>query len=178
MMDIIKKFIELEREEQRIRDEHKAVIRATVKEVEAADERVRKAEAYADKLKKRLEKLTNTDWIDAVIQPIAKELAARAGLEYKVYGPFDLSCEAGVYLFKDKDKCITKQPTRSKPHHEDGYLVIRYRTGETTDEYKPGTIEQVNGFNCVTEPLPDIIEETEALLTQDGDDLETWTTEN
>lgn len=169
MLEIVERFNQLQREEKAILDEHESVINEAREKVRAAEEKVRKARARVEKLEKKKNKLPWTGWVDGAVEPLAKALAERTRLNYGIYGPFGLSCQTSIYLMKEKGVCITKQPTRSitlEPYFENGDLVIRYRTGETTDEYKSGTIGHLNGMNCVTAPLPDTIEEIELLLRE------------
>ena len=170
MLDIIQRFNQLQREEDAVRKEHQAAIDKAGEKVKAAELRTERARARVEKLEKRRNKLPSTYWVDGIVEPLAKTLAERAGLYWKIYGPFGLSCQTTIYLMAEADVSITKQKTRSitlEPYHdENGDWVIRYRTGETTDEYEKGTLGHMNGMNCVTAPLPDTIEEIEKLLRE------------
>lgn len=170
MLDIIAVFNQLQRTEKSVRDEHQAIINRAKENVTVAEKHLHKAQARVEKLERQLNKLPYTGWVDGVVEPLAKSLAECTGLHWDIYGPFGMMCETSIYLMKDKDVSITKQKTlaiRLEPHFDQhGDLIIRYRTGETTNEYQKGSIGWMNGMNCVTAPLPDTIEEIQALLIE------------
>lgn len=119
-----------------------------------------KIEYYENKLEKHKKKYLN--WIDGIVIPLAKELSKRFNLSYEIYGPFGICCETSIYLKEDKNKSITEQTTfRITVEPVDlsiGELV--YRTGE----WKPGAVHDLNGFNCITKPMPDTIDEIIKLM--------------
>ena len=170
MLDIIVVFNQLQHTEKSIRDEHQSIINKAKENVKTAEKRLQKAQARVEKLEQQLNKLPYTCWVDGVVEPIAKILAERTGLHWDIYGPFGVMCETSIYLMKNKDVSITKQKTlaiRLEPHFDQhGDLIICYRTGETTNEYPKGSIGWMNGMNCETAPLPDTIEEIQALLIE------------
>jgi len=170
MLDTITAFNQLQRTEKSVRDKHQAIINKAKENVKTAENRLQKAQARVKKLERQLNKLPRTGWVDGVVEPLAKVLAERTGLHWDVYGPFGVMCETSIYLMKDKDISITKQKTlaiRLEPHFDQhGNLIIRYRTGETTNEYPKGSTGWMNGMNCITAPLPDTIEEIQALLIE------------
>ena len=131
------------------------------------EDRIGMRERQIKRLRKRLDKLSCPPWKDCVTA-IAEELARRTGLKYEICGPFGLNSQISIYLLADDSKGTTEQPTRSltlMPGFTDEELHLRYWTGESTKEYAPNTIGELNGGNMVTAPLPDTMEEIEALLT-------------
>ena len=114
-------------------------------------------------------------WIDAVVKPLAREISVRLGPstelpyhDWKIYGPFGLGNETTIYFFCTEEHNIVKGETYSltlHPNFTDAGLRLTYNTGEKNDNYAPGSIGWLNGFNNVEAPLPDSIEEIMKLLT-------------
>lgn len=157
MLDILERFNEQERELKARRA--------------AIDTKIEEAQNRIQRLEKRREKLHSPGWVKGIVEPIAAALAVRTGLSWEIYGPFGLSCETSIYLREDMSKSICDQPTRSitlEPHHDGEDFVVRYRTGERSGEYAPGTLGHINGLDYLTSPLPDTIEEIEKLLVESG----------
>jgi len=124
-------------------------------------------ERQIGRLRRKLDKTRRPPWTDCV-EAIAGELARRTGLKHDIYGPFGITSQISIYLFEDDQKGITEQPTRSltlMPRFgADDTLRLSYWTGECTSKYVPNTIGEMNGCNKVMKPLPDAMEEIEALL--------------
>lgn len=162
-------------------EEYNRRVRERKAECEAIDQKIEQAERSIENAKKCIERLEkkrdeiffSEGWVGGIVDPLAQELAARTGLCYEIYGPFGLRCETSIYLREDMSKRITEQETRSiylvPVHDEDGNYVIHYETGETKDGYQKGSIGYLNGMHRKTAPLPDTIEEIEALLVVSGE---------
>ncbi|WP_195985337.1 hypothetical protein [Clostridium sp. D33t1_170424_F3] len=154
MLDIIERFNEQERENEKQR--------------EVIDMKIAARLAQIERLKKRRERLFGVDWVKGIVEPLAAVLAARAGLSWEIYGPFGLRSATSIYLREDMSRSITEQTTRSihlvPMHNENGGYIIHYETGETDDSYQKGSLGERNGMNRKTAPLPDTIEEIEKLL--------------
>lgn len=115
------------------------------------------------------------NWIDAIVKPLAQEISVRLGPsknlpfhDWEIYGPFGLGSETTIYFFCTDERDIVKGETYSitlHPSFTDAGLRLTYNTGEKKDNYAPGTIGWMNGFNNVEAPLPDSIEEIMKLLT-------------
>lgn len=161
-------------------EEYNRAFQARKAEWEAVDAKIEKSQEEIERIKRRIERLQKKrskirfqeSWVQGIVDPLAQELAARAGLCYTVYGPFGLRCETTIYLCSDLSKSITEQVTRSitlTPGHdaEDNY-VIYYDTGEVDEGYQKGSVGYLNGFQYKTAQLPDTIEEVEALLRTSG----------
>lgn len=123
-----------------------------------------KIEYYENKLEKHKKKYLN--WIDGIVIPLAKELSKRFNLSYEIYGPFGLCCETSIYLKEDKNKSITEQTTFSITVEPKDLSIgeLVYRTGERTNKYPQGSIGELNGFDCITKPMPDTIDEIIKLM--------------
>ena len=107
------------------------------------------------------------NWIKGFMDPLAKILAERAETQYKVLGPFGISAAVTIYLMKDASHRMdddTRTITIEPYFLPDGRFLFKYRTDEVTDAYRPGSIGELNGMNIVKKPLPDTIEEIEALV--------------
>lgn len=149
-------------------------------ECDAIDTRIGKAREEIERAKRRIERLEKKrnevffaeNWVEGIVDPLAQELATRTGLCYEIYGPFGLRCETSIYLRKDMSKKITEQETRSitlTPGDDgNGNRTVFYDTGETDGSYQKGSIGHLNGMHHKTAPLPDTIEEIEALLVTSG----------
>ncbi len=134
------------------------------------DEKIEKAEERLAKLKTQLQKHNRKyiNWVDGIVIPLAKELSKKFNMDYEIFGPFGLCCETSIYLKEDKNKSITKQKTLSitlEPGNLSEYKLL-YRTGERTNKYPSGSIGDLNGFDCITESLPDTIDEIAKLMSR------------
>ncbi len=138
-----------------------------------------KAEQKVEWHKKREKKLwLSCSPFDQILIPLCKEICKRKGFKYfDIYGPFGLTCETSLY-FSNKgrkvnprhekmnsiDICkvdtwgITLTPSKNT---ESGY---KYWNGETTNQYKEGSIGWLNGENNVYVPLPADVDEIIKLL--------------
>jgi len=157
MRDLLDKFNSLSKREY----EHR----------ESLEKKILIREAQIERLKKKLAKAPWTGWVEGFVEPLAAALSEKVGLPWEIYGPFGLSCNTSIYLREDMTVSICDQETLSitlEPHGDLHEYTIVYRTGEMTDEYQKGSIGWLNGFNCVTAPLPDTLDEIVALLHESG----------
>lgn len=156
------------------RNEFKAIEEKEEKIIEKYQRLIQKHEALREKaMKKSWHSYVN--WIDGLVEPLAQELAKRAGKEYKIYGPFGMGCHTTIYLVNDKNICITKQDTWSitlEPHNLDEAEVF-YQTTKKEGNWNPLSTASLNGFDYNYEPLPNSIEEVEKLLSYCHKILET-----
>jgi hypothetical protein len=137
------------------------------------ESRIQLRKKQIERLEKRLKGLPDTGWIKGFLEPLAAAISEKVGLPWEIYGPFGLSCNTTIYLREDMNKSICDQRTLSitiEPELDDGAWSFVYRTGETTGDYKLNTIGWLNGFYCVTEPLPDTLDEIVGLLKSSGKD--------
>ena len=107
------------------------------------------------------------NWIEGFMHPLAEILAERAETKYKVLGPTGLSAAVTIYLMEDASGRMdddTRTITIEPYFLPDGRFLFKYRTDEVTDDYRPGSVGAINGMNIVKKPLPDTIEEIEALV--------------
>jgi len=158
MLDIIEKYNESKRQE----DKH----------CDALEKKIIERKKQVTRLKKRLDKAPQTNWIDGIVKPLSEALSVYIGLPWEIYGPFGLSCETSIYLREDMSKSICDQKTYSitlVPAFAGDMHSVKYRTGEKTGEFMPGSLVAVHGFDCVTKYLPDTIEEITELLRETGE---------
>lgn len=132
------------------------------------DEKISKYAERICKLEEKRSKLIKKSfsWIDGIVIPLAEELSKKFNMDYEIFGPFGLCCETSIYLKEYKNMSITKQTTYSitlEPQNLEK-LELVYRTGERTNKYPAGSIGELNGFDCITKPLPETIEEIAKLL--------------
>ena len=106
-------------------------------------------------------------WYDTAIMALATDLQQATGLTAKASGPFGLRAECPIYLNEGggtgERKVIYITPNfESSPAGT--RLTLYYDTGETTKTYAPGTMGDLNGFNNLSERLPDTLEDILPLL--------------
>lgn len=147
----------------------------------AHGDRIAKEERLIEMHKKRLNKLESTGgWIEHVLRPLSDRISKRlGGMPYEIYGPFGLGCETSVYFFASgKIGDICKDETYGitvHPQSRDGFgtweerFYLTYNTGETCNNYQPGTIGYLNGFNNVEAPLPDDLDEIMEIVKRNHD---------
>jgi hypothetical protein len=143
MIEIVERYNRMQREELRV--------------CENLDRKIEQREAQIERLQKRRANVPCTHWTEDLIKPLAAELAARTGLSWELYDLRGMKTATSIYLRADMSKKITEQPTLRitlEPRRIDGLIVTFYRTGKKV------------GINCATAPLPDTIEEIEALLLE------------
>jgi len=137
------------------------------------EEKEERLSASFERAKRRLEKhrASYPDWINSVVKPLAKELAELRGMRFEIYGPFGIRCETSIYLLPhNSEKDIVHNPTWSIKLTPRGLLhsdkaEIYYDTGKKKEPLSPkGSIAALNGFDNETAPLPDTVEEINALL--------------
>lgn len=102
-----------------------------------------------------------TSWLDAAVAPLVVDLQDLTGEDVRYSGPFGLRAEVMICIgAEDNRRYLTVTPC----FDGDGMLTLHYDTGEKSGRYAPGTCGDWNGFNNVTRPLPDTIEEILALF--------------
>lgn len=166
MLEIIRDYNEALKADKAIISEIQQKIRSKREKVERLEKQIEKLEKKSDDIR------YGRGWVKGIVEPLAEELSKRTGLKYEIYGPFGLRCETSIFLREDMSKSITEQETRSiklTPYTtKDGIESVKYDTGEEQGEYQIGSIGYMNGFNHVSAPIPDTIEEIEKLLVTTG----------
>lgn len=130
---------------------------------------IEKLESSIERAKKRLQRHQSNFpyWIDLVVKPLAEKLASARDGEYKIYGPFGLRREVFIDILP-RNSTSYGAPCWSiclVPCYNSNTFSLRYDTGVIEESYFPkGSIGEINGMNHVTSPLPETIEEINALL--------------
>lgn len=93
---------------------------------------------------------------ETVLEPLAENIALKLGAEnYEVLGPFGLrSVYAIHYNLGGKTDSMNVSPV----YDDDGFH-LEYDTEKTVQRYRKGSLGDFHGFNVVTEPLPDDLDE-------------------
>jgi len=122
----------------------------------------RRLEAQLEACKQELEELGNGPfWFERLVKPIAKALAGcYPDRRYEILGPFGLSCEATIHLYRKDvpedeklvgDNCLSI--TFIPGDLEKGELYIRdYR--RKTGDYPKNSLGDINGMNYASVPIP------------------------
>lgn len=147
---------------------------------EKKDERIRKLKSEANALEERAKKKRENasqleskrgpspSWITEIVRPLATELARRKNLNYKVMGPMGLGARVVIALLADPELLTYRQEhyrlVLQPDVLEGNTLRLVYETGEVSEKYETGTLGAAAGFNNITAPLPDSIDEIEQLL--------------
>lgn len=109
---------------------------------------------YEAMYKKATENGRSASWFDTSVVPLAQDLEEATGMTAKVSGAFGLRCECYIVLEKgDRKKTIVVTPDIK----DDGSLELYYDTGEVRDRFRSDSIGALNGFNNITERLPDTL---------------------
>ena len=109
---------------------------------------------YEAMYKKATENGRSASWFDTSVVPLAQDLEEATGMTAKVSGAFGLRCECHIVLEKDdRKKTIVVTPDIK----DDGSLELYYDTGEIRDRFRSDSIGALNGFNNITERLPDTL---------------------
>ena len=98
----------------------------------------------------------STSWVSTAISALTVDLEDCMGQPVKVSGPYGLRLEVVIQI---ENTYLIITPTFNK----DG-LHLNYDTGECEQRFCPGSIGEMNGFNNVTAPLPDTLEEIVDLI--------------
>lgn len=105
------------------------------------------------------------NWLDDVVRPLAKELAAKAGFPHgEAHGPCGLTSRAFITLWTSEPEFAAKTLVVRPLFSEENGLSFVYETGETTSECPPGSLGEAHEMNLVTAPLPDSLEEILAVM--------------
>ena len=108
-------------------------------------------------------------WTDHVLSPLIREIGMRLGMKYKVSGVFGLRTQSYISLLDDAGEClyILSVTPRFAEIDVDVLLPANYgRTAllegidyDTGELINPERDDDLNGFNRVTAPLPDDVDE-------------------
>lgn len=130
----------------------------------------KKSVASLEKMIEKME-IEHEGWVQQVLKPLADTISRNLGnLPYEFYGPFGLTSETSVYFFPGEGRDITKDESfgidvvPAFESEELGGFHLLYWTGETTEEYRRGSIGWMNGMNKVRKELPDSIDEIMPLI--------------
>lgn len=107
---------------------------------------------------KAAEKRGRASWLDSAVAALAVDLEEHTGKAVEVSGPFGLRAEV-MFKVGDTYTIIT-------PSFENGSFRLYYDTGETTERYQPETLGDWNGFNNISEPLPDTFDKILQIMTR------------
>lgn len=132
-------------------------------------EKERKLEASIEKNEQKLKRLQRQGgWYQQCVVPLAKQLSQALAMPHRIYGPYGLGATTTIYFFprkkagnitKDENYSITLHPATRNHYnwqlHFDETFYFTYDTGEKKEEYAPGTLGAMNGFNNVEAELPD-----------------------
>lgn len=102
------------------------------------------------------ERNTTVSWVDTAIMSLAADLAEYTGEEVRVSGPYGMRSEVII-------SCGTHRSVVT-PEISEGKKFLRYDTGEKEQRYAPGTYGEINGFNNLTERLPETLDEIAAIF--------------
>ncbi|MDP2662647.1 MAG: hypothetical protein Q8R28_18165 [Dehalococcoidia bacterium] len=128
-----------------------------------------------ERLEARLARLRAKDvpipfWIDMLLYPIRDGLAERfPDLRFEVLGPFGMTAATSIHA----------SPKDSDPHAFNTVGSLTFRPGnldsgelrvvdysKKVDHYALNTVEEMNGMNYGTVPLPETFDELCALFTE------------
>lgn len=156
MKEILERYEVLSQEYEEKRQAIEEKIRAKEDKVEELEDKIERAKKAIEKYENEIWRIDNPTYYSAIIKPLAKKLSEHFGMPYEIYGPFGLNAETSIYLRKNMNVSITKQPTISitlRPS-EKSETKLLYDTGERTGYYKPGSIGYLNNMNAIFLPLP------------------------
>lgn len=120
------------------------------------------------KLEQRIQKLgsmSGPSWISEIVEPLAKELASRLGMEYEILGPFGICSATSIHFFKkgsNHDEAYSlesgvKSLTFIPIDLTHGKLKVRDESIDT-GEFKRDTIGDVNGMNHPSVDIPESVD--------------------
>ncbi len=122
--------------------------------------RTNNLETEIKELQGKLERLNCPSWIDEIIKPIAELLVKKMkNRYYEILGPFGMCSTTSIhfYINGNKNQLENCRSINFRPVDlEIGKIeIVDY--DNNTNEYKKGTIGEVNGMNYRTIPMPDTI---------------------
>lgn len=98
----------------------------------------------------------NANWLDCAIAPMVVDLEEMTGEEAEFCGPAGLRSEVLISIGSGEAKrWLTVTPDFDDQHQ----LHLFYDTGERTANHAPGTLGDMHGFNNVSKPLPEGLDE-------------------
>lgn len=131
---------------------------------EKLETQIDRAKARLARLEKARSELQHPSWIDILIKPIAEAMSKRLpDRTVDILGPCGITCATAIHFYKkgvdNKDKfngdnciSITFRPAADLPD----LTVIDYSVD--TQEFKPGTLGEINGMNHPSIPIQDDID--------------------
>lgn len=132
---------------------------------------IEKLESSIERAKKRLQRHQSNypNWIDLVVQPLAEKLAYARDGEYRIYGPLGLRCRTFINILPRNSVDIPQRyPSWSivlVPHLDETGFSMYYETGAVKEgSFPQNSIGKINNMDREIAPLPDNIEEINALL--------------
>ena len=128
--------------------------KATQKKIENLDEKIKALQKKRDKIYHS----NKYSWVDTLLHPLAKELAAKLNYKYwEIMGPFGLGCETSIWLWPVKDSknsnhfdnliSLTVRPILDE--REGNYFGFEVKTNEKINKYPNGSIGEANSENYV-----------------------------
>lgn len=133
------------------------------------ERRAAKMRDRAMEIKRCLDEQQRVNWIDMVLEPIAKEIADVIDCEYKIVGPSGMYNRTHLYLCSFPEKPMKEQEHMFiilRPELSNDGFNLYYETGEATDDYPKGSIAEVNGMNSILAKLPDDVNDILPLLME------------
>lgn len=107
----------------------------------------------------------NANWFECAIAPMLVDLEDATGEEVEFCGPAGLRTEILISVGAgEKKRWLTVMPGFDDQHQ----LQLFYDTGEKTEKHAPGTVADMNGFNNVSKPLPETLDEILKLFRVEG----------
>lgn len=127
------------------------------------EDRIAFREQQIRRLEKRLDKLDNPPWTNA-LKEIGEYICERTGYDYEILGPFGMRANSSLWIVdKTKDRKELMDyvvwSISVSPHFDGDDMYLTYDTGKKRGNYAPMSIGALNGFDNVEEMLPDTIEE-------------------
>lgn len=115
-----------------------------------------------EKIYLEAEKLGRSSWVKTSVAALAVDLEEATGKPVSISGPFGLRAAVYITIGKDAENdrtfmCVT-------PDFSNGSFRLFYDTEKSVKRYAPDTIGGLNGFNIITAPMPDTLEEIIALF--------------
>lgn len=131
---------------------------------------IKEAEEKVKELEEKESKMTYPHFIDHYIKSLAEELLKHfKGRHYKILGPFGLTCETAIHLYKDGvtkenmfdgNNCISidfRPNSNFDSDSEPDLVLVNHLVNKK--RFAPGTIGEVNGMNYPEVAMPKTIKE-------------------
>lgn len=132
----------------------------------AKEDKLKQQIERAQKRLKKMDASPQSNWIDSLIKPLAKELMAATGKKmFDVMGPFGLMSETSIWLFDTEEQraavdvlSLTFRPDLHNPEENPFGIKVKDYSNKTED-YAFKTIGAINGMN-----FPSIIPPADATI--------------